>query len=150
MEYNLQKTIETGMFGHRIPNSTYPRLTEYPAIDYVNPGLGQVSRLFSFYVPLYAESSSHQIKKTNNKETEEIEQQGMGDVEEIQKTVNEDDIVSNNKKRKLMDNGVYDSFMNPSFKTKKVFLKNEPQKPYTEKKEVLKTKKSMQHKFQFY
>jgi hypothetical protein len=128
MEYNLQKTIEQNIF-HSIPNSTYPILTQYPATDFVNPGLGQVSRLYSFYVPLFAQkSSSYEIKKSSTDEEKdpiEIEQTGMGE-EDISET--EDNILNqlNERKRKKMDDGVYDSFTHPKvFVTKKILLKPE-------------------------
>ena len=54
MEYNLLKTIEPSIGDIVCPNEIYPRLSPYPAMDFVNPGLGQISRLYSFYVPLHS------------------------------------------------------------------------------------------------
>ena len=45
MEYNLLKTIESNL-GPTVSSSIYPRLTPYPAKDYINPGVGQISRLY--------------------------------------------------------------------------------------------------------
>ncbi len=62
MEYNLLKTIEPNLALQMCPLRN-PHLTPYPAIDYVNPGLGNAARLFSFYVPLYANQSPFNISK---------------------------------------------------------------------------------------
>ena len=63
MEYRLLKTIEPTLGGFLCPSEAFPRLSAFPATDFVNPGLGQISRLYSFYVPLYNARSLHTIQK---------------------------------------------------------------------------------------
>ena len=60
MEYKLLKTIEQPI-AMMMPNETLPRLTPYPAYDFVNPGLGQISRLYTFYVPLHRHHSNNTL-----------------------------------------------------------------------------------------
>ena len=80
MEYNLLKTIE-GNLGLNSASSTYPKLTPFPANDFVNPGLGQISRLYSFYVPLYSQNNLHSVSKKVNIENLE----GSGEMSESEK-----------------------------------------------------------------
>jgi hypothetical protein len=162
MEYNLQKTIEPSLFGQLMPQSMYPKLTEYPANDYVNPGVGQITRLYSFYVPLYSKNLLHEII-----DSLVSDQLGAGTDNEILQKLNE-------RKRKLLGDNVFDSFMHPKpFKTKKIELKgvdnkkhkdkqekaSENKKKESEKKEKAsekntnnkkQSKKQSNHKFQFY
>ena len=42
MENKLLKTIEANVSAFYVPTTTLPRLTPYPATDFVNPGLGQI------------------------------------------------------------------------------------------------------------
>ena len=63
MEYNLLKSIESRVSPFYIPNQTLPKLTAFPSTDFVNPGLGQISRLYSFYVPLHSHKSLHSHEK---------------------------------------------------------------------------------------
>ena len=48
MEYNLLKTIENRVGGLTIPNERYPRLTPYPATDFINPGINYRSFFYKF------------------------------------------------------------------------------------------------------
>lgn len=75
MEYNLLKTIEPNL-SPIVSSSTYPRLTPYPAIDFVNPGLGQIGRLYSFYVPVHSAKSLHNIEKKVPTKVENLEGSG--------------------------------------------------------------------------
>lgn len=81
MEYNLLKTIE-GNLGFNRSTSTYPKLTPYPANDFVNPGLGQISRLYSFYVPLHSHYNLHSVSKKVNIENLEGSGQNSENSEE--------------------------------------------------------------------
>ena len=98
MEYNLLKTIE-GNFSKTLVSSTYPQLTPYPATDFVNPGLGQISRLYSFYVPLYSHKDLFSVtKKVNNLE-------GSGEVtnsEIIPESTNKAEVLSEELQSKLI------------------------------------------------
>lgn len=157
MEYNLQKTIEPNLRMHMCPNSSHPRLTAYPSNNFINPGIGNISKLYSFYVPIHTQSFKHEIKK-NVEEKLQTDQLGGGDVDILENAKSEESVVQklNEKKRKLLGDAVFDSFMHPKpFKTKKIELQQE--------KKLTKTKseksgngsknlpnKSQNHKFQFY
>ena len=39
MEYSLLKTIENSVGGILIPKEQLPRLTPFPATDFINPGV---------------------------------------------------------------------------------------------------------------
>lgn len=78
MEYKLLKTIEPNL-SLTVPNEMMPRLSAYPANDFVNPGLGQISRLYSFYVPLHARSLHSETKTEPN--VSAVTQQGGGNFE---------------------------------------------------------------------
>ena len=80
MEYNLLKTIEPNL-GSCVSSSTYPRLTPYPATDFVNPGLGQISRLYSFYVRVHSEKNLHTIAKKVNSVADNLEGSGSDNTE---------------------------------------------------------------------
>jgi len=150
MEYNLLKQIEPN-FLTPMANSTYPTLSAYPAIDYVNPGLGQISRLYSFYVPLFNNDSTYKIEKTTGSKVSE--QLGSGVTTETDETPSIDPITFNNRKRKLLGDGVFDSFMHPHFvKTKKISLEKTEKKPkqVPQKTENEKKPKAEMHQFKFY
>jgi hypothetical protein len=70
------KTITDSIGNHVIPHSPHPQLTQFPAYDFVNPGLAQISRLYSFYVPLFSKPSSHLIIKATT--LDEVQQLGNG------------------------------------------------------------------------
>jgi hypothetical protein len=72
MEYRLLKTIESSQLT-LLPKETLPRLTPYPANNCVNPGLGQIARLYSFYVPLYSRSKSSFNFKKHEPNVEPVE-----------------------------------------------------------------------------
>jgi hypothetical protein len=106
MEYSLLKTIEPNLGMQMCPIQN-PHLTPYPAIDYVNPGVGQAARLFSFYVPLHSRQSPYAIEKEeDNAMSQEGGSQDVISNEnnlQSQETLNADEIDPiefNDKKRK--------------------------------------------------
>lgn len=128
MEYSLLKQLEPNI-GHLFPNSTHPQLSAYPALDYVNPGIGQLARIHNFIVPLHAQDNLHLIEKqiteqSNIKDLAESlnEQIGSG-IESETKLKSEEQIIEeqkstdpetlNAKKRHLMGESIYSSFMHP-------------------------------------
>ena len=143
MEYNLLKTIESSVGTNFIPTEKYPRLSPYPASDFVNPGLGQICRLHSFYVPLYTNKSLHEKQKTNTLENLE----GSGSIEkanestetpESTETVESKDLTNsanstsgeidpnefNFEKRKRLGPAIQESFLHPKLiKTDKILFK---------------------------
>ena len=162
MEYNLLKTIESPL-SSAVTNQIIPRLSPYPATDYVNPGLGQISRLYNFYVPLPANYNLHHIKKkvANVNVSENLE--GFGKVEsdktnDEQFSQDEDPIEFNEIKRKRLGEPIQDSFLHPKLiKTNKITFESEPSKPKKlsekskstlTKTEPMKVEKVVKHKFQ--
>jgi hypothetical protein len=162
MEYNLLKTIEPTIGGIFCPNEMYPRLSPFPATDYVNPGLGQISRLYSFYVPLHSKETLHmKQKKINILELEgsgsgqkaaEIEQNPeKNENEEIKAQLESDPETFNELKRKLMGPAVHESFLHPKvIKTDKLFFKEtNPKKATGSGSFKSLTMKPVKHKFEF-
>lgn len=66
MEYSLLKSI-TPQLPYLQPVSPYVTLSSMPAIDLVNPGLGHVTRLYDFYVPLASLQNPYEINKVDTK-----------------------------------------------------------------------------------
>jgi hypothetical protein len=149
MEYNLLKTIEPNL-GLQMCPIRNPHLTAYPAIDYVNPGLAQATRLYSFYVPLYTSQSPYNILKEDNS----LSQEG-GSKDETAETFDDIDPVEyNNRKRKLMGDGIQSSFMHPKIETGQIDL--EPKSKVKKKNVAEKLNnvkigrgRELKHKFQF-
>jgi hypothetical protein len=155
MEYSLLKTIEPNL-GLQMCPVRNPHLTPYPAIDYINPGLGHAARLYSFYVPLHATESPFNITK---KEEQALSQEG-GAKDTVEDTDNvsvldNDPTQFNERKRKLMGDAVHSSFLHPKILTGQIDL--EPQSKVKKKNEIFKSEnltklgkgKNVKHKFQF-
>ena len=162
MEHNLLKTIESNFSPFYVPKEKYPRLTAYPATDYVNPGLGQICRIYSFYVPLYSHRNLHSIEKKVESTAAET-QEGFGNVDSETKNENEtneiaeqmkaDPIVFNSQKLKRLGSLVQESFQHPKLiKTDKLILPKAETKSKVIKDKVEKksTTKTVQHKFNVY
>jgi hypothetical protein len=169
MEYRLLKSIEPSQ-GILIPKETLPRLTPYPANNCVNPGLGQIARLYSFYVPLYSNPNLHSISKheadVEPMNVEPLNQEGKGEDSTLDNTPqlqndnelkdesNLNPIDFNEKKRKLMGTAVHESFLHPKIiKTDKILftkqkLVNKGSSGTKSDKSVL-SFKPIKHKFQF-
>ncbi len=171
MEYNLLKTIEPNL-GLQMCPIRNPHLTPYPAIDYVNPGLGNAARLYSFYVPLYTNQSPFNIsKKEDNSISQErdltaeaISQEG-GSMDAEQSTNDNnsftekmsdsfvDPVEFNNRKRKIMGDAIQSSFMHPKVLTGK--LNFEPVSKVKKRDISVKVEnkigkgQSVKHKFKF-
>lgn len=162
MEYSLLKQIETPI-GYLFANSTYPHLTPYPAQDFVNPGLANVARIHNFMVPLHVQDNLHNIKKQiteiseleGNLTTEELktnlkDQIGTGDDDNdndiIQKQINSDPETFNERKRMLLGDSVYQSFLQPKkLKIGEIKLDS----PIKAKTTSNKPQKELKHKFSF-
>jgi hypothetical protein len=161
MEYSLLKTIENGIGCPFIPNESYPRLTPFPATDFVNPGLGQISRLHDFYVPLYSNRHLHEKhKKVNNldnlegsgvseNETVDTNDQIMKDQDNLVNDLKEDPVSFNLEKRKRLGDAIHESFLHPKLiKTDTLILKK-PVKSETTKPQSTNhyPKSIVKHKF---
>ena len=158
MEFNLLKTIESNIGTPFIPSQ--PLMSPYPAFDHVNPGVGQINRLFSFYVPLYSNANLHSLKKkVDFPEGNKLE--GFGNIEENKTDSNEEDqsnqddpIQFNELKRKQMGSAIQESFMHPKIiKTNTIHFEvpNKQKSTKTEKEtKISKVKSDQKHKFQIF
>lgn len=109
-------------------------MTPFPNIDYINPGIAGFARLHSIYVPMYS-NTPYSIKKMDQDQSLDMEGKGIDSnnkgtesIETIDTSIDEDKIqednpeIFNEKKRKLLGDGVYDSFQHPKIKTVKTNL----------------------------
>ena len=55
------------------------RLTSTPANNFVTPGIGQITKLYSFYTPLHSQKPTHAIEKQISSS---LNQEGSGKSEE--------------------------------------------------------------------
>lgn len=148
MEYNLQKTIDTNN-GFSFEHFNGNRLTSTPANYFVNPGVGQITRLYSIYVPMYSKVSEHMIEK----EKINSDQSGKGEIddkkEDIQKNATTDllDKIETEKEKPTIDKGIHYSLMHPKIKTSLLKLHDETSiKKLKNKKAIQQTR----HKFNLY
>jgi hypothetical protein len=155
MEYNLLKTIENGIGAPFIPREQFPNLSSYPATDFVNPGIGQISRLYSFYVPLYSNRNLHQLQKKNSLENLEgsgvaEESQSNTEQTEQEEELNKDPLEFNLEKRKRMGSPVQESFLHPKLiKTDKIIFKTPKKSEKKDTKVIKDIKSDVKHKFKF-
>lgn len=155
MEYSLLKSI-TPHLPYLTAHSPYVRLTAYPAKDLVNPCIGQVTRLYDFYVPLLSHNYPFQIKKIGD--NDKTSQEGFGNVasdasDEINDHERAETEAENNLENKVVDeklldqnkeipSGILDSFQHPKIKLGKEVIRQ------TTLKMPSKIKKSFKaHKF---
>ena len=178
MEYQLLKTIEPNLGLCR--NPPFPQLSPYPAFDYVNPGVGQISRLFSFYVPIHTRPNLHSLeKKVSLNETvplnEADNREGFGageeevseESKEIKRQLESDPLEFNESKKQRMGAPIHNAFLSPKvIKTNKIVLVQKTQSPKNEKIQETKSakieprvvdkklpqivKSKANHKFQFF
>jgi hypothetical protein len=78
MDPNLQRFIDPNSYMTSF-TSRHGRLTSTPAIDYISPGVGLTTRLYSMYVPLYSQKPKYSISKETQVEKEtNLQQEGSG------------------------------------------------------------------------
>jgi hypothetical protein len=138
MEFNLQRLITSSSHDLIFPHTSYPALTPFPARDFVTPGVGGATNLYSFYVPLFHEISPYNIQKEEDSNVTLLQGDQIGtgnDQLESEDTsnvnTNADNVVTQSSnenpnteslKRKISD-GIEHSFLHPKvFKTKTVQL----------------------------
>ncbi len=172
MEYRLLKSIEPSQ-GTLIPKEKLPRLTAYPANNCVNPGLGQIARLYSFYVPLYSNPNLHSISKheadVEPMNIEPLNQEGKGEDSSLDIETNAPQLQNDNeakdesylnpinfneRKRKLMGSAVHESFLHPKIiKTDKIVFSKQKSvnnlTSGTKSDKSVVSLKPIKHKFQF-
>lgn len=167
MDYSLLKTI-TPSLPYLKPDFPFIHLTATPGRDLINPGIGQITRLYSFYVPLTGLSNPYEITKIDNKSSNELNinnQEGFGEenVDNVDKTDNgsstsveqldENNIASTSydekkpvtiSSSKNLDKGVIASFQHPKIKVGKVVIKQQKE---SNKIQNAKNSKVLKHKF---
>lgn len=100
MEYSLLKAISPQL-PYLKSHTPYVQLSPYPAKDLVNPGIGQATRIFSFYVPLSSISNPYEINKV---ESSKINQEGYGEGETNNFNLEQPTSITNNTNNEtLMD-----------------------------------------------
>jgi len=118
MEYSMEM-FSNGLLQCTVSQSIYPHLSNFPATEDVNPGIGQMVNMYHTFVPvpgkplhvLEKKYEDHELKST-------IEQSGEGKVEE---TV--DGEFELNKNDASLDPKIKDSLDHPKMiETEKVFL----------------------------
>lgn len=156
MDFNLLKTITPLPFRNK-PHQRGFILPKYPHIDYVNPGVGGVAKIFDFYVPIYAKSLPYAIEKKDENDYESVQnaeaQKGKGnsdDINDIEMSENdlnkkevEKEIVQKSNKR--LHDGVLEAFMHPKIKTAKIILPSKTNVQETHKKNINKSPKVLKH-----
>jgi len=76
MEYRLGKTLDSnGIF---LSNHSYVNLMSNPLNDYVNPGIGMATRLYSLYVPIQSIKPKFTIEKESEIESKESKNEQLG------------------------------------------------------------------------
>lgn len=161
MDYTLLKQI-TPQLPYLQPHSPYVRLTSMPARDLINPGIGQVIRLYDFYVPLAAATHNpYEIQKSDVAD-KKIDQEGYGDKQESESKNSENlessallptDIEKDNsneveepKIETKLDDGLLTSFQHPKIKVGKLVIERSDTEP-VKKTPLKKNLKILKHKF---
>jgi len=139
MEFNLLKHIEKPL-GHFPPNLHILQSSSH-ATDFVNPGVGNVNKKYSVFVPLHsAVLPTHTSSKVKSDSSPALDQKGFGEIaskppaagDSNHKSEKPEDEVEqlNSRKRKLVGDEIFESFMNPKVKTSvlKQFVKREERK----------------------
>lgn len=147
MEYSLLKTI-LPQISNSMPLTPYVRLTSTPSRDLVNPGIGQISRLYSFYTPLPGLHNPFEINKLG--ESKKINQSGFGDSDEIadnnekiETTIeNDNTLIDELPDNNSLNDGIKESFSYPKIQVKKIIFHSDKKSGITKKasKEALQRK----------
>lgn len=164
MEYRLALTMQSE--GDFYGNNSSLNLLNTPSVDYVNPGLGQITQLFDLYVPIHSHNTPFTLEKIDNNVSEQIgnglvndnnivknddivkdsdnKESDVTDILNLQESVPKDlnalsnsKINTNENIKKKLDEGIFESFQHPKVKIGKIIL----QKSKSEKS------KSKIHKF---
>ena len=137
MEYSIASALEDRSEIYDVP---YPPLQSDPALDCVNPGLGQIVSLYQTVVPMPSSSSSlHTIEKKTQESSDEI-------------FVNSNLSIQSGTGKESVDSTILQSFQNPIITDSIIFPKEE-MKPKKHKIDDASTgpfqgkKKKLEHKF---
>ena len=125
MEYNLQKTLNSDYFDFDSSNAVDFEIEQY---DEITPGIGQIVQIDNIIVPIYHTSDLTTIIKDDSSEQlgagVDVDSTVAGDNElpTNNETIienSDNELNTNNKKRKVVDDGIHSSFLHPKmFKTK--------------------------------
>ena len=101
MEFSIACSLEGHSEQYNVP---FPHLTSSPAVDQVNPGIGQIVNLFETIVPMRGQALHAIEKKTEERE----------DIELAQNLTNNDELkVQIGSGQSNLDANVLHSFQNP-------------------------------------
>lgn len=129
MEYSLLKQIVPNKAYFPIGATSHP--SHFPGFDCVNPGIGNVASPFTYFVPSHSFSNPNiKVKKFLREKDIVHEQEGRGDdttKDEDQEPLSTTSILPqstdeeteeilnklNARKKKLLDQAIYESFLHP-------------------------------------
>lgn len=171
MEYSLLKTIESPL-GYFDPLQAMLQ-SPYQSIDFVNPGLGGLAKLYDVYVPIPYLNPPHCSNKTTDQQgfgatsSQEVDQSKVeteiineapklsNDKEDSQDLVADPEVEEDksfetklakihDRKRKLLGTEVFEAFLHPLVKTTKLSVKStKEENNLGNQKEQPKAKKSL-------
>ena len=101
MEFSIARSLEGHTEEYNVP---FPNLSSAPAIDQVNPGIGQIVNLFETIVPMRGQSLHAIEKKVEERENVEL----------AQTSSNNDELkIQIGSGQSNLDTDVLNSFQNP-------------------------------------
>ena len=141
MEFSIAQSLEGHSQQYNVP---FPNLSSAPAVDQVNPGIGQIVNLFETIVPMRGQALHAIEKKTEEGENVELSQLS-------QNFANNDELkVQIGSGQSNLDTSVFQSFQNPIITDSIRFPKVETKKHKLEESTKISSKKSKlmrDHKF---
>lgn len=174
MDYSLLKTITPQLSYMQNTNSCIVHLTSTPARDLINPGIGQLTRLYNFYVPIhYASQNPYKVKKYDAQASKENNQEGFGQTDDVDNVlietkdnsneindqtntnlsnetftdINNSESTSNEMPDEKMDEGVKQSFEYPKIKVGKLMISSQKRLNITKNVKKVPVKNFKNHKF---
>lgn len=159
MDYSVGKKILASQGKSNLWTVPFP--TSTPAVDYVNPGLGNFARIYCHYVPIYRKNYIDIEKKVNEPELFGGGESDMSDdkklktIDSVEKTTEE---LNKNVLKKLNTASV-SAFLHPRFvQTGKISFETEKQENEPAPKKIKSSSsqqtqeasKPLKHKFQFF
>lgn len=131
MEFNILKKIQQPV-SYLQPDLSQ-LYTSVPNKVFINPGVGNVAKSYSIFVPIYSHSNPHSSNKTSlqtgfgalDKSNSDKADKGQNEAEpHLSPSSPESEIAKfNDRKRQLLGDDIFNSFMHPKIKTGKLELK---------------------------
>ena len=138
MEFSIARSLEGHTEEYNVP---FPNLSSAPAIDQVNPGIGQIVNLFETIVPMRGQSLHAIEKKVEERENVEL----------AQTSSNNDELkIQIGSGQSNLDTDVLNSFQNPIITDSIEFPKVENSRKHKLEQTSVSSKKSKlmrDHKF---